>query len=232
MHAHAPAATHHPARRPSLPPARTRSYARTGKAARADFAAFTRAYLSQRPSLVMVLLLVDASIPPQELDLEYAAWLAGARAAGRAQPSRRCVRHVRPRARIACLHGLAAPACAARGLPHGGHSHLCARACCCCCLHRALPSGAGVPFSLVFTKADKRKKGGPRAGDNVAAFKRSLIQAHGFGAVPPSLITSASSGLGKQEVLGFVASLRVLYEQTAGQQGGGGKAAPKGETAG
>lgn len=74
------AATHHGV--VPLPPFH-HSYARTGKAARADFAAFSRAYLTQRPSLVMVLLLVDASIPPQALDLEYAAWLAGGARASR-----------------------------------------------------------------------------------------------------------------------------------------------------
>lgn len=99
----------------------------------------------------MVLLLVDASIPPQAVDLDYAAWLAG----------------------------------------------------------------AGVPFSVVFTKADKRKRGGPRAADNVAAFKRALMEAKGFPLVPPSVVTSAASGGGKAELLAFIASLRLLWRDEA-----------------
>jgi GTP-binding protein len=97
----------------------------------------------------MVLLLVDASIPPQPVDLDYAAWLAA----------------------------------------------------------------AGVPFSLVFTKADKRKKGGPRCAENVAAFKRALLEARGFPLVPPSVVTSAASGDGKAELLAFIASLRRMWEE-------------------
>jgi len=98
----------------------------------------------------MVLLLVDSSIPPQSIDLQYAAWL-------------------------------------------GQQS---------------------VPFSIVFTKHDKRRKGAPKKSENIMGFKRALIEQHGFAAVPPCLITSSSAGVGKQEVLGFVASLRVLYEQS------------------
>lgn len=97
------------------------------------------------------------SIPPQEVDVEYAAWLARAE----------------------------------------------------------------LPFSIVFTKADKRKKGEPRHTANIAAFKRALLEQGGFTLLPPSLVTSSSTGGGKQELLNFIAALRVAYEQQ--QQGGGGK---------
>lgn len=112
------------------------------------FDSFTKSYFKQRGTLAMVLLLVDASIPPQAVDLDYAAWLAS----------------------------------------------------------------AGVPFSLVFTKADKKKKGGPRCGANVRAFKRALLQARGLPVLPPSVVTSAATGDGKSELLAFVASLRVMWE--------------------
>lgn len=124
-------------------------YARTGKEARKEFDQFTRRYFKQRATLVMVLLLVDCSIPPQDVDLEYAAWLGQ----------------------------------------------------------------QGLPFSIVFTKADKRKKGQPKHSLNVAAFKQALLEQQGFQLVPPSVVTSASSGAGKQELLNFIASLRVMYEQ-------------------
>lgn len=129
-------------------------YARTGKDARRGFEQFTRQYFQQRATLAMVLLLVDCSIPPQDVDLEYAAWLGQ----------------------------------------------------------------QGLPFSIVFTKADKRKKGQPRHSTNVVAFKQALVAKQGFAVVPPCLVTSASQGLGKQEVLNFIASLRVLFEQQQQKQ--------------
>eukprot|EP00775_Hariotina_reticulata_P003760 gene3760-4019_t len=125
-------------------------YARTGKQSREEFEQFTKDFFLQRKTLVMVLLLVDSSIPPQTIDLQYAAWL-GQR---------------------------------------------------------------GVPFSIVFTKHDKKRKGAPKKSENIVGFKRALIEQHGFTAVPPCLITSSSAGVGKQEMLGFIASLRVLYEQS------------------
>eukprot|EP00879_Flechtneria_rotunda_P007654 GHRR01008026.1.p1 GENE.GHRR01008026.1~~GHRR01008026.1.p1 ORF type:complete len:294 (+),score=74.87 GHRR01008026.1:358-1239(+) len=124
-------------------------YARTGKDDRKEFDQFTKAYFLQRSTLTMVLLLVDSSIPPQTVDLEYAAWLGK----------------------------------------------------------------KGVPFSMVFTKMDKKKKGLPKKDENITAFKHALLQHYGFTAVPPSLITSSASGAGKQELLSFIASLRVLFEQ-------------------
>ena len=125
-------------------------YARRSKDQRRAFEAFTRAYLKGRRTLAMAFLLVDASIPPQAADLDYAQWLAS----------------------------------------------------------------AGVPFSLVFTKADKRKKGGKRARDNADAFRRALVEAKGLPLVPPSVLTSASTGAGKQELLALIASLRVMWESS------------------
>ncbi|KAL9686891.1 hypothetical protein QQ045_031284 [Rhodiola kirilowii] len=42
---------------------------------RTDWAKFTKDYFLNRPNLVSVFLLVDASIPPKKIDLEYASWL-------------------------------------------------------------------------------------------------------------------------------------------------------------
>jgi len=53
-------------------------YARTSKDNVLHWNKFTREYFLERESLVSVLLLVDASIPPMELDLACAAWLAEA----------------------------------------------------------------------------------------------------------------------------------------------------------
>jgi GTP-binding protein len=132
----------------SAPAHPTTRYAKRSKDLRRTFDAFTRAYLQKRRTLAMVLLLVDASVPPQAVDLDYAAWLAS----------------------------------------------------------------AGVPFSVVFTKADKRKKGAPRCAENIREFKRALIEGRGFPLVPPCVVTSAATGGGKQELMAFVASLRVMWE--------------------
>ena len=42
-----------------------------------------------------------------------------------------------------------------------------------------------VPFSLVFTKTDKKKKRTPGPPENIAAFKRQLLQAWEVPAPPP-----------------------------------------------
>ena len=43
-----------------------------------EWQAFTQRYFLERPTLVAVLLLVDASIPPQPADLDAADWLGTA----------------------------------------------------------------------------------------------------------------------------------------------------------
>jgi hypothetical protein len=54
-------------------------YAKTaGKDTRNSWLEFTKQYFLKRRVLVAVMLLVDASIPPQRMDLECANWLAEA----------------------------------------------------------------------------------------------------------------------------------------------------------
>jgi GTP-binding protein len=57
-----------------------------------------------------------------------------------------------------------------------------------------------IPFSLIFTKADKQ--GMNVTVNNVAAFKKSLSQ--WFEEIPATFITSAEKGLGKDDVLQFI----------------------------
>jgi hypothetical protein len=45
-----------------------------------------------------------------------------------------------------------------------------------------------------------------------AAFKKELLKT--FELLPPSLVTSAESGLGKSQLQSLIASLRVAYEQS------------------
>lgn len=51
------------------------SFANAPDAARMDWSSFTKGYFLNRDSLVAVLLLVDASVPPQKIDLDCANWL-------------------------------------------------------------------------------------------------------------------------------------------------------------
>jgi GTP-binding protein len=93
-----------------------------------------------------VLLLVDASIAPQPIDLECAQWL----------------------------------------------------------------TDAHVPFAVVFTKADKRKKKAPPVDANVSAFMQALddLGAPAAAAPPDAFLTSAAEGSGGRDVLRHLASLR------------------------
>ncbi|ALM20624.1 GTP-binding protein EngB [Nonlabens tegetincola] len=59
----------------------------------------------------------------------------------------------------------------------------------------------GVPFAIVFTKADKLK---PKAIEKqVNDYKEALLQTT-WEEMPPYFITSASKGIGKEELLGYI----------------------------
>ncbi|XP_010245164.1 PREDICTED: GTP-binding protein At2g22870 isoform X2 [Nelumbo nucifera] len=50
-------------------------FANAPESARMDWSSFTKGYFLNRDTLVSVLLLIDASIPPQKIDLDCANWL-------------------------------------------------------------------------------------------------------------------------------------------------------------
>ncbi|KAK8943922.1 GTP-binding protein [Platanthera guangdongensis] len=50
-------------------------FAHASESARMDWSSFTKGYFQNREMLVAVLLLVDASVPPQKIDLDCANWL-------------------------------------------------------------------------------------------------------------------------------------------------------------
>ncbi|KAK9807729.1 hypothetical protein WJX72_007363 [[Myrmecia] bisecta] len=120
-------------------------YAKRSKTSRFEWNKFTKKYFLERETLANVLLLLDSTIPPQEVDLSCADWLAEAQ----------------------------------------------------------------IPFSLVFTKVDKRKKKCPPPEENIQAFIDDLRQR--WDAVPPVFATSGVSGVGKQELLTYLAQLRQLF---------------------
>ncbi len=58
----------------------------------------------------------------------------------------------------------------------------------------------GIPFSIIFTKADKLK---PKAIDNhVETYKNVLLET--WEEMPNYFVTSASKNIGKDEVLGYI----------------------------
>lgn len=86
---------------------------------------------------------------------------------------------------------------------------------------------AGVPFGVVLTKADKRKKGGPPPEENVAAIKAALLTE--LESLPPMWATSSVTGTGRQELLAYMSRLRQVVEaglKEARRGGGGGGGAP------
>jgi GTP-binding protein len=122
-------------------------YAKVGEVQRGEFESFTKAYFKGRSNLVMVFLLVDSTVRPQKVDLDYACWL----------------------------------------------------------------TDHAVPFSLVFTKTDKKRKGVDRAG-NMTEFKKELLKTFEF--LPPFIATSSEDGSGKNALLHLIGGLRVAYEES------------------
>lgn len=58
----------------------------------------------------------------------------------------------------------------------------------------------GVPFSIVFTKADKLKGG--KLGGNIASYLRKLRE--NWEELPPHFISSSESRLGRKEILNYI----------------------------
>ena len=58
----------------------------------------------------------------------------------------------------------------------------------------------GVPFSIIFTKADKLTK--TALSSNIAAYKKRLLE--DWEELPPVFITSSETGLGREDVLEYI----------------------------
>ena len=61
----------------------------------------------------------------------------------------------------------------------------------------------GVPFSIIFTKADKLTK--TALGANIEAYKKRLLE--DWEELPPVFITSSETSLGRDEVLQYIAEV-------------------------
>jgi len=66
----------------------------------------------------------------------------------------------------------------------------------------------GLPFALIFTKADKQSS--VKTDQNIALFRKALLAS--FEEVPDIFITSAENMLGKDEVLNFIDGINKNFE--------------------
>ncbi|MDQ7950003.1 MAG: ribosome biogenesis GTP-binding protein YihA/YsxC [Pedobacter sp.] len=65
-----------------------------------------------------------------------------------------------------------------------------------------------IPFALVYTKADKQSA--PKTQQQIAKFNKALLG--WFEEIPPSFVTSAEKGQGRDEVLGFIQDVNQDFE--------------------
>ena len=59
----------------------------------------------------------------------------------------------------------------------------------------------GIPFSIIFTKTDKNKKGVSIDG-NIQLFKNKMLE--NWDELPPTFISSAERRTGKEEILNYI----------------------------
>ena len=79
----------------------------------------------------------------------------------------------------------------------------------------------GVPFSVVLTKADKRKKAAkaPPPEANAAELKKLLSANLPGGELPPIWATSSATGAGRKELLAYMSQLRQLCAERWSKEG-------------
>ena len=69
----------------------------------------------------------------------------------------------------------------------------------------------GVPFSLVFTKADKLSHS--KLNSNIQAYLKQLKET--WEELPPHFVTSAESKMGREEVLDYIEQINLMPRDTA-----------------
>lgn len=72
----------------------------------------------------------------------------------------------------------------------------------------------GIPFAIVFTKADKISKG--RLGGNVQHYMSELSKQ--WEELPPYFVTSSETRMGREEILQYIGDVNAMLQQnTAGE---------------
>jgi len=186
-------------------------YAKRSKALRAEWSGFTQQYFLERPTLANVLLLVDASVPVQALDLEVADWLGNAQvpfSLGRpppstltppcADPSRALTARARPR-RCPSRSCSPRPTSARRACRRRRRTSARSR--------RACSPGNAVG----------RWRALPRRGTDAGGrgAQERLLQDWAY--LPGVVATSTVAGTGRQELLAYIAQLRDLFIRERGR---------------
>jgi GTP-binding protein len=68
---------------------------------------------------------------------------------------------------------------------------------------------SGIPFSILFTKADKLTKAKARA--SVEAYEKKLLET--WEEMPPYFVTSAENKEGREEVLDYIAQINQSIQE-------------------
>lgn len=72
---------------------------------------------------------------------------------------------------------------------------------------------SGIPFTMVFTKADKLKKS--EADSNLSRYNERMLES--WEELPMQYLTSAENGSGRDELLNFIETLNSDFSQTFSQ---------------
>ena len=72
-------------------------------------------------------------------------------------------------------------------------------------------TGKGIPFAIVFTKADKLK---PQARKEAVERYLENMRTEGWEETPPYFITSSSKHLGKEDLLGYIDQINKEYKKS------------------
>jgi GTP-binding protein len=72
-------------------------------------------------------------------------------------------------------------------------------------------TGKGIPFAIVFTKADKLK---PQAREEAVERYLENMRAEGWEETPPYFVTSSSKHIGKEDLLGYIDHINKEYKKT------------------
>ncbi len=68
---------------------------------------------------------------------------------------------------------------------------------------------SGIPFVMIFTKADKLTRN--RLESNLSAYKKAMLT--NWEELPPMIVTSSETGLGKEEFLKYIENTNKLFKQ-------------------
>lgn len=173
-----------------------------------DWSSFTKGYFLNRDTLVGVLLLIDASIPPQKIDLDCANWL------GRNNVRQHAVQLIilfhlmlvyffELTLFFLCLH-----------LSIMYHSNCVFTICMLFLVKKKTVLLFQIGLTFVFTKCDKVKKGkGGRPDENIKQFQETISGL--YPEPPPWIMTSSVTGLGRDGLLLHMSQLRNYWDNEA-----------------